>query len=167
MMEGQDVMERSNSPTFCLRSTNKGSFSTDMYGCIYHCLVSDTFFAKHFFQNCVQTTTHHVANSCRSQITSGPQTSLRNNALRSAPWSEIHHWQTILNTVQFHVLTAASMKMTVFRDIVPCSPAEVNRRFRGTYCLQHHHVDDGGSKHLWNVSQLLPDYMVLYPRKPS
>jgi len=36
MIEGQEVMERTNSPTFCWRSTNKGSFSTDMYGCIFH-----------------------------------------------------------------------------------------------------------------------------------
>jgi hypothetical protein len=36
MIEGQEVIERTNSPTFCWRSTNKGSFSTDMYGCIFH-----------------------------------------------------------------------------------------------------------------------------------
>jgi len=36
MIVGQEVMERTNSPTFCWRSTNKGSFSTDMYGCIFH-----------------------------------------------------------------------------------------------------------------------------------
>jgi hypothetical protein len=31
---GQEVTESTNSPTFCWRSTNKGSFSTDMHGCI-------------------------------------------------------------------------------------------------------------------------------------
>jgi hypothetical protein len=31
----QEVMERTNSPTFCW-STNNGSFSTDMYGRILH-----------------------------------------------------------------------------------------------------------------------------------
>jgi len=36
MIEGQEVMEKTNLPTFCWRSTNKGSFSTDMYGCIFH-----------------------------------------------------------------------------------------------------------------------------------
>jgi hypothetical protein len=36
MIEGLDVMERTNSPTFCCRLTNKDSFSTDMYGCIFH-----------------------------------------------------------------------------------------------------------------------------------
>jgi hypothetical protein len=31
MIEKQEVMEIINSSTFCWRSTNKGSFSTDMY----------------------------------------------------------------------------------------------------------------------------------------
>jgi hypothetical protein len=35
MTEGQEVMERTNSPTLC-RSTNKDSFSIDMCGCIFH-----------------------------------------------------------------------------------------------------------------------------------
>jgi hypothetical protein len=35
MDEGQEVMERTNSPTFCWSSTNKGSFSTDLYACIF------------------------------------------------------------------------------------------------------------------------------------
>jgi len=30
----QELMERRNSPTFCWRSNNKGSFSTDMFGCV-------------------------------------------------------------------------------------------------------------------------------------
>jgi hypothetical protein len=33
--------------------------------------------------------------------------------------------------VRFHVLKAASMKMTVFWDVAPCSLVEVYRRFRG------------------------------------
>jgi hypothetical protein len=48
---------------------------------------------------------------------------------------------------RFKVLTAASMKMTAFWDIAPCSLIEVDRRFRGAYCV-HHQGDDGGSKHL-------------------
>jgi hypothetical protein len=36
IIEGQVVMERTNLHTFCWRSTNKGSFNTDMYGCIFH-----------------------------------------------------------------------------------------------------------------------------------
>jgi hypothetical protein len=39
--------------------------------------------------------------------------------------------------MRFHVLTAASMNMTVFRDVAPCSLVEVYRRFRGAYCLHY------------------------------
>jgi hypothetical protein len=34
-------------------------------------------------------------------------------------------------------------------------------------CLHHRRPDDGGSWHLWNVGKLLPDYMVLQPRRQS
>jgi hypothetical protein len=43
--------------------------------------------------------------------------------------------------VRFQVLTEASMKFTVFWDVAPCSHVEVDRRFRGAYCL-HHQGDD-------------------------
>jgi hypothetical protein len=46
--------------------------------------------------------------------------------------------------VRFQVLKASSMKMVVFWDVTPCSLVDVNRRFRGAYCLQH--PDDGDSK---------------------
>jgi hypothetical protein len=36
------------------------------------------------------------------------------------------------------------MKMRVFCDIASCSHVEVDRRFRGAYCL-HHSPDDGGT----------------------
>jgi hypothetical protein len=49
--------------------------------------------------------------------------------------------------VRFLVLTAASMKFRLFWDVAPCSHVEVDRRFRGAYCL-HHQGDDGGSAHL-------------------
>jgi hypothetical protein len=39
------------------------------------------------------------------------------------------------------VLTAASMKFRVFWDVGPCSQVDVDRSFRGAYCL-HHHGDD-------------------------
>jgi hypothetical protein len=39
--------------------------------------------------------------------------------------------------VRFQVLTAASMKVTVFWDVTPCSLVEVYRRFRGACCLHH------------------------------
>jgi hypothetical protein len=37
MIKGQEVKERANSPTF-LRSTEKGSFSAGIYGCVFHSL---------------------------------------------------------------------------------------------------------------------------------
>jgi hypothetical protein len=45
------------------------------------------------------------------------------------------HLQPLNPDVRFQVLTAASVKMTADWDIVPCSPVEVDRRFRGAYCL--------------------------------
>jgi hypothetical protein len=40
------------------------------------------------------------------------------------------------------------LKFRVFWDIAPCSHIEVNRRFRGAYCLQHQGGDDVGSTYL-------------------
>jgi hypothetical protein len=47
--------------------------------------------------------------------------------------------------VRLQVLTAASMKMTVFWGVAPCSLV-AERRFRSEYV--HHHPEDGDSKHL-------------------
>jgi hypothetical protein len=44
--------------------------------------------------------------------------------------------QTKQILVRFKILTAASMKI-VFCDVAPCSLVEINRRFRGAYCLHH------------------------------
>jgi hypothetical protein len=54
-------------------------------------------------------------------------------------------------------------KMAVFCVVAPCSLVEVCRRLRGTCCLSHL-PDDKGSKYLWNVRKLLPDYTALQPR---
>jgi hypothetical protein len=35
--------------------------------------------------------------------------------------------------VRFQIFTAASMKMTTFWDIAPCSLVEIDRRFSGAY----------------------------------
>jgi hypothetical protein len=60
------------------------------------------------------------------------------------------------------------IKMAVFWVAAPCSLVEVYQRFKGACCLHHHRPDDGGSKDLWNVSKLLPDYTALQPkRQPS
>jgi hypothetical protein len=47
MIIGQEVMERTNSPAFCWRSTSKGSFSTVIYGCSFHSF-SVWYFCKAF-----------------------------------------------------------------------------------------------------------------------
>jgi hypothetical protein len=39
--------------------------------------------------------------------------------------------------VRFQVVTATSVKMTVFWDVAPCGPVEINERVRGAYCLHH------------------------------
>jgi hypothetical protein len=46
--------------------------------------------------------------------------------------------------------------------LAPCSFVEAWWRFRGAWSLLHqdNHPDDGGNKHPWNVSKLLPGYMV-------
>jgi hypothetical protein len=72
----------------------------------------------------------------------------------------------LIHSVTFQVLKAASMKMTVFWVVAPCSLVHVYRCFRGVCCLHHPH-GDGGSKHLWNVGKILPDYMAQHPRRRS
>jgi hypothetical protein len=39
-----------------------------------------------------------------------------------------------LYALRFQVLMAASMKVTVFWNVAPCSLIEIDRRFRGAYC---------------------------------
>jgi hypothetical protein len=51
-----------------------------------------------------------------------------------------------------HFLTFFDMKMAVFWVVAPCSLVEVHRRF-------------WGSKYLWNVGKLLPDYTMLHPKR--
>jgi hypothetical protein len=46
--------------------------------------------------------------------------------------------QDFMTFVGFQVLTAASMNITAFWNIAPCSVVEVARRFRGMHCLHHH-----------------------------
>jgi hypothetical protein len=43
--------------------------------------------------------------------------------------------------VRFQVLTAASMKMTVFWDVAPRSLAKFKWRLRGAYCLLNQGLD--------------------------
>jgi hypothetical protein len=39
--------------------------------------------------------------------------------------------------MRFEVHTATRMKMTVFWDVAQCSLIDIDRRFRGAYCLTH------------------------------
>jgi hypothetical protein len=41
-----------------------------------------------------------------------------------------------------HALTTIGVKMAVFWDAAPCSLIEVDRRFRGAYCLYHQSYDE-------------------------
>jgi hypothetical protein len=51
---------------------------------------------------------------------------------------------SLLSKWYFRSSLAASMKMTVFWDVAPCSLVEIGLRFRGAYCL-HHQGDDFGA----------------------
>jgi hypothetical protein len=68
----------------------------------------------------------------------------------------------IVSLVRLQVLTTASMKVTAFWGIAPCSLVEVDRSFRGAYCLHHHRPVVGASMHLWNVGLLQRCYTALY-----
>jgi hypothetical protein len=45
------------------------------------------------------------------------------------------------------------LKMIPFWVMVRCSLIEVDRHYRGEYCL-HHHCDNEGSMHLYNITLL-------------
>jgi hypothetical protein len=47
----------------------------------------------------------------------------------------IGFFQITPGKARFQVLTAASIKMTVFWDVATCNLVEVYRRFRGVCCL--------------------------------
>jgi hypothetical protein len=57
-------------------------------------------------------------------------------------------------------MNRTELEKTVFWDGAPCRLLDIDRRFRGA-----HNPDDGGSKHLWNVGQFLPDYTAQHPRR--
>jgi hypothetical protein len=61
----------------------------------------------------------------------------------------------------------ASVNITAFWDIASCSLFEVDRRFRGAYCLHHYPHVNRGSTYLWNFSLLEQNYTVLYSRSLS
>jgi hypothetical protein len=62
---------------------------------------------------------------------------------RQTRWSEQAYFSNFMafvpknKQVRFQVLKAASVKMTAFWDVAPCSLVENDRCFRGTYCSYH------------------------------
>jgi hypothetical protein len=62
-------------------------------------------------------------------------------------------YKQLVQLVRFQVLTAATKKMTVSWDVVPCSMVKVHQCSRGACCFHHQgiHPDDAGSLH--NMSQ--------------
>jgi hypothetical protein len=92
--------------------------------------------------------------------------------------SQIHAKNTVC--LRFEVLTTMVMKNTIFWDITPCSPLEVNRRFGETYRLHLQgrkisqretslkaggKLEDGDEMFLRNGGWLSTDYTALYPRR--
>jgi hypothetical protein len=73
--------------------------------------------------------------------------------------SDISHTSKYLSHL-FSIKHPQSMK-----TVAPCNMVEFYRRIRGVYYLHYQGDDDGGSKNLWNVGKLLPDYTTQYPRK--
>jgi hypothetical protein len=73
--------------------------------------------------------------------------------------------------MSFQVAMAASTKITAFWVVALCSFLEVDRRFRGTYCLHNqddaNHVGDISSTCLGNVGLLLQDYTEPFSRRLS
>jgi hypothetical protein len=70
----------------------------------------------------------------------------------------------MFNDVRFQVLTAASMKMTAFWYMAPCSVIKADRRFRGAYSL-HHRPHVGSAPLKRRCTQR--DYTALYSRMLS
>lgn len=56
-----------------------------------------------------------------------------------------------------------------FCDALQCSLVDMDRHFRGSYCLHfwrdERSPDDVGNKFLWNVGQYMPDTAVQYPSR--
>jgi hypothetical protein len=53
--------------------------------------------------------------------------------------------------------------MAVLWDVTPCNLLDIYLRFIGDYFYRR--LEDGGSKHQWNVGKLLPDYTALHLRR--
>jgi hypothetical protein len=63
-----------------------------------------------------------------------------------------------MKLVQLQVLASTSVKIFVFWEAVSCSLVEIDRRFRGAYCLHLQGDGDG---------QFLPEYMAQHRRRQT
>jgi hypothetical protein len=75
--------------------------------------------------------------------------------------NRLSHGMAYPNNTKLPVQIIVNMEMTAFWYLAPCSLVEIDRRFVGAYCFYHQggRVNDGGSKHLWNVDVLPRDCM--------
>jgi hypothetical protein len=77
------------------------------------------------------------------------------------------------NRIRFEVLTAVTVKNTLFWDVILCSPLEVQQCVRATYCLSFlcfllgllFDPEGGANTFLRNVGELLLDYTALHPTR--
>jgi hypothetical protein len=65
------------------------------------------------------------------------------------------------------ILTAVTMKNTIFWDGTMCSPVQVHQHFGGMYCLHFkaRRVSQISNQQDLDVMQLLPKYTVSYSRR--
>jgi hypothetical protein len=157
-------MEITISHIFCWRSTNKGSFGTDMYGYIFHSFsVWYNVLQCFFFRNCCEPSRTAISETLLYTIV----VITRLGTFNEGGWAlllaqresklQFAALQDHAHAVSFYIAVKSAisdshkvvlMFRVVFWDILPCKII-VDRRFRGAYCLP----DDGCSTHLWNIGR--------------
>jgi hypothetical protein len=71
-------------------------------------------------------------------------------------------------TLWFIVCQCMTWRWPSFGMLMPCSLLEIDRRFRGAYCLRHQgDYNNEGNRHLWNVGQFLINYTALISQKTA
>jgi hypothetical protein len=114
----------------------------------YHCVVSRQFSRSHS-QLAVQSGNNSTVLISTSTTPPHQKPTTRNANTKTI--TPTRHYDA-----RFHVVTAAST-MTAFWDTVPCSLVEVDRRFRGAYCL-HHQGDHVPSHHHHHITTTPPTH---------
>jgi hypothetical protein len=87
---------------------------------------------------------HH---SVHNKITKGSYLQKDESSLTYTPYFyEIPFNIIVIYAQVFRVVS--SLKVVVCWDVAPCSQADIDRRFRGAYCLHHpsYYTDGGGGK---------------------